>query len=167
MIFLTVGSELPFDRLVKAVDVWCEINNRSDVFGQIADIGLDGYVPCNFKWENFVSPDEYRSKFDEAELIIGHAGMGSIISALVMATPILIMPRRASFYETRNDHQVATAKNFSKRKGVFVADDETIVAPMLDKWNNSREQLNLEKAEGYAEEKLINTIRNFILNQND
>ena len=165
MIFLTVGSELPFDRLVRAVDLWCETNKRDDVFGQIADPGPNGYYPCNFKWEQFVSPNEYRTKYNEAELIIGHAGMGSIISALVKATPILIMPRRSKYHETRNDHQVSTAIKFSKHKGVFVADNEDSVGKRLNQWGDRRKTLTLDRAGPYAEVKLINTLREFILNK--
>ena len=36
MIFLTIGSHEPFDRLVRYVDEWCAERGRDDaVFGQI------------------------------------------------------------------------------------------------------------------------------------
>jgi len=162
MIFLTVGSELPFNRLVRAVDMWCAINNSGIVFGQIGDPGVDGYRPRHFDWQEFVSPDEYRCKYDEAELIVGHAGMGSIITALVKAKPILIMPRRAVFLETRNDHQVFTAQKFAAREGVLVAEDETMIGSMLDYWETMRGSMVMKSAGPYAEERLIKTIRDFI-----
>ena len=167
MIFLTVGSEIAFDRLVQAVDIWCEKNPKSNVFGQIADPGSKGYRPHNFPWKEFISPDEYSHKYNKAELIIGHAGMGSIISALVNATPILIMPRRVSFRETRNDHQVDTAKRFSQHKGIYVAEDESMISPMLDKWQTSHRNLTMESIGPYADKQLITTIREFILNSDD
>ena len=163
MIFLTVGSEITFDRLVNAVDIWCGNNDKEEVFGQIGDPGCDGYRPKNFDWVKFLSPDEYRKKYDNAELIIGHAGMGAIITALVKAKPILIMPRRVAFYETRSDHQLATAKKFSKRKGIFVAEDEIMVSPILDKWELLCGAMQLKCAGPYAEERLIATIKDFIL----
>jgi exopolysaccharide biosynthesis glucuronosyltransferase PssE len=162
MIFLTVGSEIRFDRLVLAVDDWCGTHNRSDVYGQVATLDKDGYVPSNFEWTEFLSPDEYRRKYDEAELIVGHAGMGSIITALMKAKPILIMPRLAINKETRNDHQVATAKWLSEREGVFIAENESTVGSMLDKWEELRETITLEPVGPYAEDRLIKTIRNFI-----
>ena len=85
MIFLTVGSELAFDRLVKAVDHWCGLHNFNEVFGQIADKGPNGYRPLNFEYTEFISPEEYCRRYEEAELIVGHAGMGSIITALAKA----------------------------------------------------------------------------------
>ncbi|MBV5338808.1 MAG: glucuronosyltransferase [Deltaproteobacteria bacterium] len=162
MIFLTVGSELPFDRLVRAVDAWCATNNNDIVFGQIGDPGADGYRPRHFEWQEFISPDEYRCKYDEADLIIGHAGMGSIITALVRAKPILIIPRRAVFLETRNDHQVFTAQKFAEREGILVAEDETMIRPMLDKWETMRDSIVMKSVGPYAEERLIETIRDFV-----
>ncbi len=163
MIFLTVGNELPFDRLVRAVDLWCGKKGRKNVFGQVADIGEEGYKPENFEWQEFVSPTEYQSKYDEAELVIGHAGMGTIITAMVKAKPILIMPRRAAFRETRNDHQMATVQQFVKYPGLLVAENELQVGTMLDKWEARHEQVVMKSIGPYAEGRLIKTIRDFII----
>lgn len=162
MIFLTVGSELPFDRLVRAVDDWCGNHPDADVFGQIGEPGEKEYRPRHFQWQAFITPDAYRQRYDAAELIIGHAGMGSIITALVKAKPILIMPRRAAFIETRNDHQVSTAKRFATREGVLVAEDDTQVGVMLDRWEEIRDTFTMQPAGPFAEDGLIRLIREFI-----
>jgi len=163
MIFLTVGNELPFTRLVKTIDQWCGNNKQHKVFGQIGPVGSDGYCPIHFEWEEFVSPKMYHQKCNEADLIIAHAGMGSIITALEMSKPIIILARLAAFFEHRNDHQVATANRFSERKGVSVAEDEHVLGEMLEKWDNMRDVIEIENVEPYAEERLIQTIRDFIL----
>lgn len=165
MIFLTVGSELHFDRLVKAVDQWGIINNRNDIIGQIADPGPYGYWPERIKWQKFISAEEYNRYFDEAELIIGHAGMGSIITAALKKKPIIIMPRRSVLRETRNDHQLATAERFLNRKGVFIANDEAAIAPLLEEWNTSLRHHQIETTSENAEESLLQEIRNFILDK--
>lgn len=164
MIFLTVGSELPFDRLVKAVDEWAKVNNRKDIIGQIADPGPIGYWPEQIQWHKFISAEEYGRCFDGAELIIGHAGMGSIITAALKKKPIIIMPRRAELKETRNDHQLSTIERFSTRKGVFVAEDETLIGPLLENWSTSLCYQQTEDIREFAEESLLQEIRNFILN---
>lgn len=35
MIFVTVGHQTPFDRLIRLVDRWAEENMRHDLFAQI------------------------------------------------------------------------------------------------------------------------------------
>lgn len=163
LILLTTGSELPFNRLVQAVDAWCGLENRSDVFGQLGDIGPDDYQPKNFTWTRFLTPAEYKERFDEADAIIAHAGMGSIISALMSAKPIVIMARRLSYMETRNDHQVATVERFSTRPGVFAALDEKEVPTAIQAMLSSTEHSIEQSASKFADEKLIETLRDFIL----
>lgn len=163
MIFLTVGSELPFDRLVKAVDEWAQINNRKDIIGQIADPGPIGYWPGHIQWSKFISAEEYSRCFDEAELIISHAGMGSIIEAMLRKKPIIILPRRSKLKETRNDHQLSTAERFFTRKGIMVAEDENAIGPLLGNRETSLCHQQMADIGEFAEESLLQAIRGFIL----
>lgn len=110
-IFVVVGTQEPFDRMVKAVDQWAEGNRSVHVFAQISNTE---YIPKWFESTDFISPDLFDIKFREADLIVSHAGMGTIISALQHSKPIIVMPRLARFHEHRNDHQLATAKSFGK-----------------------------------------------------
>ena len=162
MIFLTVGHEMPFDRLVHAVDEWCRDRNRSDVFGQIGDPGPKGYIPSHFEYKFFIEPDEYERRFRQADLIIAHAGTGSIITALTLPKPILIMPRHRALKETRNDHQIATADRFASRPGVKVAIDEMELGPALDRIVDNLIPVGEEIASPFAESRLLETIREFI-----
>lgn len=132
MIFLTIGSHEPFDRLVAACDAWCAAHPGIELFGQIAHVAADGYRPRHFPWVETMPPAEYQARFDAARLIIAHAGMGSIITALGIGKPLVILPRRGHLKETRNDHQYATAQRFRGRPGLFVADDETQLAGAID-----------------------------------
>ncbi len=163
MIFLTVGFELPFDRLVRAVDQWCVERRRRDVFGQIADPGTDGYKPFHFQWTAFLPPNRLKQRFLDADLIIAHAGMGSIITALSVGKPILIMPRRAALRETRNDHQFHTAKRFCNRAGVFVAEAEEEIGPELDRLSARRDLGGEKGIQAFAEPALIEAVRSVIL----
>ena len=56
MIFVTVGEQLPFDRLIKTVDEWAASQGREDVFAQI---GKASYIPKHIKWTKFVSPEKF------------------------------------------------------------------------------------------------------------
>jgi len=121
MIFVTVGAQMPFDRLVKTVDQWARSLGRDDVFAQI---GLTGYRPSHIQWTPFLAPPEFRQRCEAARAVVAHAGTGSIITALHLGKPIVIMPRRASLRETRSDHQVGTAERFLRFESVTVAWDE-------------------------------------------
>lgn len=132
MILLTVGSQLPFDRLARAMDQWCSVNPGREVVGQVGDVGPDSYQPACYRWKPFFPPSELQQLVEAAELIVAHAGMGSIITALTNAKPIVIMPRRASLGEHRNDHQLATVSRFAGRRGIFVAQDEYGLAQAME-----------------------------------
>ncbi len=128
VIFVTVGTQLPFDRLINAVDDWAGERRVSDV---IAQIGPSSLVPKNLTVKPFVAADEFQRFVKEASLIIAHAGMGSIITAMELGKPIIIMPRRASLGEHRNEHQLATAHQLGGR-GVHVAQERQDLWSLLD-----------------------------------
>lgn len=130
MIFVTVGTQLPFDRLVLAVDAWASMHPDVEV---VAQTGPAENLPQNIMHTPFLPPDQAEANFLKASLIVSHAGMGSILTALRYKKPILIMPRRADLNEHRNDHQVATAKRFCEKPGVTVAWHESEIAALLDR----------------------------------
>lgn len=129
MLFLTVGAQMPFDRLVRAVDAWAARGGNGGVFAQI---GRGGYRPAHLRYVEFLDPRAFRTAFAGATAIIAHAGMGTIINALELGKPILVMPRRGDLAETRNDHQLATAQRFRELGLVEVAQDERELADRLD-----------------------------------
>ncbi len=156
MIFVTVGAQMPFDRLVKTVDQWAGERGRNDVFAQI---GLTDYRPSNIQWTPFMSTEEFKRRYEAAKVVIAHAGTGSIITALQLGKPILIMPRRASLRETRNDHQVATSEQFQRFDSVAVAWDEKELVTRLEEIDSLRGRQTIEP---YASQELVGTIREFI-----
>jgi UDP-N-acetylglucosamine transferase subunit ALG13 len=129
VIFVTVGTQLAFDRLIGAVDVWAARNPSVRVFAQV---GPAATAPRHVESAAFLPPSRVQALMEEAELIVSHAGMGSVLGALALRKPIVIVPRRAALGEHRNDHQLATAHWLEGRVGVHVAWDEDAVPAMLD-----------------------------------
>lgn len=129
MIFVTVGAQMPFDRLIRAVDEWAGRNTQAYVYAQI---GETDYEPRHIRWDKFVTPDQLRTLVQSSDVVVAHAGMGTIITSLQAGRPILVMPRRGDLLETRNDHQVATAKQLQHLDLVSVAWDESELAARLD-----------------------------------
>jgi UDP-N-acetylglucosamine transferase subunit ALG13 len=156
MIFVTVGTDLPFDRMVRVIDSWARETKREDVFAQI---GEGGWEPEFIGFTRFLDPPEFRRRFNEASLIISHAGMGTILSALLQRKIILVMPKLASLGEQRNDHQTATARHMMNLANVEVAFDEAELRLRL----NRIDDLKPPKAIGEsASESLVGALRNFI-----
>ena len=156
MIFVTVGHQMPFDRLVKAVDEWAAANDRDDVFAQI---GATDYRPTHIKWAKTCSPDEFEQRMADAEFVIAHAGTGTILAALEHGTPIVVMPRRAALLETRNDHQVATAQRFLEMGRVAVGADEHELPGMLDHFGDIEAG---ERIDSCASPELIEALKAFV-----
>ncbi|MEO8065159.1 MAG: glycosyltransferase [Pseudomonadota bacterium] len=156
MIFVTVGTELPFDRLIDVVDEWAGRTERADVFAQIGD----SYKrPHNIRYKTFIEPAEFQRRFSSADVIVSHAGMGTILSALQFQKPIVVMPRRASLQEHRNEHQLATARRLAALGKITVALDEAELARTLDRLGELKAQ---ERIGAYASEGLITALREFI-----
>jgi UDP-N-acetylglucosamine transferase subunit ALG13 len=120
MIFVTTGTQIPFDRFIQAIDeIAVQINETI-----IVQAFKSKYQPKHVQTFNFLEPNEFKKFIDEARLIISHAGMGSILSALEHEKPIIIFPRLASWGEHRNDHQMATAMKMNELGYVYVAYDK-------------------------------------------
>lgn len=156
MIFVTVGTQLPFDRLIAAVDGWAAVTGARDVFAQI---GPGAYVPQHVEARDFIPPEECRRRMEQADAIVAHAGMGTIISALQLGKPIVVMPRRAALGEHRNDHQLATARRFRELDRVLVAEDAGELTACL---SQVAALSPAERISPYASPQLIDALSAFI-----
>ncbi|HOF42031.1 MAG TPA: glycosyltransferase, partial [Candidatus Hydrogenedentes bacterium] len=157
MIFVTVGAQMPFDRLIAALDHWAETSKRTDIFAQI---GESSFRPQHLRWTKFVNPDEFRELVETADVIVAHAGMGSVLTALELGKPIIVMPRRGALHETRNDHQVATARQLGNQGLATVAWDEY---ELLEKLDSQLEQVEAaDKIPRNASNGLCNALMEFI-----
>ena len=156
MIFVTVGTQLAFDRMVLTVDQWAQQQGRDDV---VAQIGFEAKRPSHIQWVEHMSPQECERHVSECELLVAHAGTGSIFSAMRHRKPIIIMPRRASLGEHRNEHQLATAKHFAAKAHVIVAWDEQELVDYLSHPEKVKVGTDFTP---YAEPSLTQAIRDFI-----
>lgn len=158
MIFVTVGTQLPFDRLLTAVDTWLE-GKGTKAFAQSGGGRADWR---HLESKSFLTPQEFDVHFEQAELIVAHAGMGSILSALATGKPLVIMPRRAAFGEHRNDHQMATARRFAAMSGVKVVFDENEIPLALDELVGAANVGDSAVISPYAPELFLERIRGLI-----
>ncbi len=161
MIFLTVGSQLPFDRLTAAVDGWAARNPGKKLFGQV---GTTDKPPVNFPSVATMSPGEYQRRFAEADLIVAHAGMGTIIAALEAGKPVLMLARLARLGESRNDNQVGTARHFRSFRLLEVVDSESEIPARIDHMLANLVGYQRASDEFGVADSLIDAIREFANN---
>lgn len=157
MIFVTIGSQEPFDRLIKAIDeIAVDLNHPI-----IAQVFRPGYKVRNIQTVEFISPIQYSDYINKADLIIAHAGMGTILSVLQVAKPLIVMPRLAKYHETRNNHQIATADEFAKLGYLRIANDgdelKNQIISALAEVKRPQQKIN-----GSASSGLITSIKDFI-----
>ena len=133
MIFLTLGTQLPFDRLVKAMDEVAP-GLQEAIFGQIGNARVK---PANFESVDFLAPREFKQHFDAARVIqqcsriVSHAGIGTILSGLKAEKPLVLMARRVAFGEHRNDHQLATVSQMKRIPGIHIAETRDDLQALL------------------------------------
>ena len=131
MIFVTVGTQFPFDRLVKAVDDAIEQELIQDEV--VAQVGLTDYQPRNFEAIASMTKEHFDAVLHSASAMISHAGMGSITMALDQKKPLLVLPRRKVYGEVVNDHQVDIARKFSQLGHLLMAEEACDLPQALER----------------------------------
>lgn len=128
MIFVTIGSMFPFDRLIRAMDAFAAGHPGSEL---LAQIGTGDYVPAHMPHVRKLDQADFARTVAGARLVVAHAGMGSVITASQYAKPIVMMPRLQHWGEHTTDHQIATANWLRGKPGVYIADEDADLAPRI------------------------------------
>ena len=137
MIFVTVGSVFPFDRLIETMDHWAREAGRGEEC--LAQIGKGAYKPQHMNWQETLDHAEFGAAIEASTVIVAHAGMGSVITAMQHGKPIVMLPRRFEAGEHTTDHQMATARWLEPKPGVYIAWDETeLPAKIAEAANSTR-----------------------------
>ena len=156
-VFATVGTQFPFDRLLRAVDAWAGLNPAVPVLAQTGSTTTRfAHMTC----AETLDQAQFAAAFAGARVIVSHAGMGTILSATELGKPILLMPRRALHGEHRNDHQLDTAAEMAALPNVTVVHDAGDVGAALTRLlaHPQTATLGLTEASG----QLIANLRAFI-----
>jgi UDP-N-acetylglucosamine transferase subunit ALG13 len=154
MIFATVGTQLPFDRLIAALDAWAAVHPQVAVYAQV---GCGNYLPSHMAWTRDMEPAAFRARMAACDTVVAHAGMGSIISGIELGKRVIVMPRRAALGEHRNEHQLATVARLSHLRGLEVVHDAAELEAALAYDPGRRES----SAPAGADPGLIAAIRGF------
>jgi UDP-N-acetylglucosamine transferase subunit ALG13 len=159
MIFVTVGNDFRnFNRLLTKID---EIAHHlpSEVLLQR---GYSDYQPKNIKYFDFVPMDRAIQYIQESELVVSHAGIGTIFLCKKYGIPLIIVPRRKMFGEHMNDHQLEVAAALERRedKNIHVVYEEDRLEEII--LNVLKEKTRYRPAENVGRKNLIKTIKEFL-----
>jgi beta-1,4-N-acetylglucosaminyltransferase len=159
MIFVTVGNDYRnFDRLLKQMDEIAPLI-PSEILIQR---GYSRYLPKNTKHFEFVSMNNAIEYIRRSQLVISHAGIGTIILCKQYGVPIIILPRRRRYGEHMNDHQLEITKVLEERgdKSIYVIYEEGQLEEKITEV--LRSQKTFAPTNNIGRANLIRTIREFI-----
>jgi len=159
MIFVTVGSMFPFNRMIRMMDSWAFQHQTQRVFAQI---GGGKCEPKYMRWERIIPPNEYKKVIEASEMIVAHAGTGSVFTASAFRKPIVLIPRRAAEKEHTTDHQLDTAKWLENKPGIFVAWSEADLAQAIEQAQHAAENLEASMPTS-APQSFVQRIRSVLL----
>jgi UDP-N-acetylglucosamine transferase subunit ALG13 len=117
MIFATVGStQIPFERLMRALDGFA----GDRLFVQHGPVA----APAGAAWSRaYMQFPEVLKCMRRADVVVCHAGAGSILCALRAGHRPVVAPRLKRFGETVDDHQVEFAAALAAEGSVVAVDD--------------------------------------------
>jgi beta-1,4-N-acetylglucosaminyltransferase len=115
MIFLTVGTTLPFDDLVRAVDNLVANGELMDKV--VCQIGRGTYEPHHCEYFRFAP--EIAVHIDKAAVVISHGGTGSVSDLLSRRKPFIAVANPAGV----DDHQAEFLARLSERVNILWTKD--------------------------------------------
>lgn len=124
--------------------------------------GYSKYVPQNTKYFDFVPANTAMEYIQKSELVISHAGMGTIILSKQYGIPIIIFPRRKIHKEHVNDHQMEIAQVLEERRDVnlhVVYEEGHLEEKIVEVLKYGRKPVPVENA---GKNNLVRVIREFI-----
>lgn len=149
MIFVTVGTQLPFDRLLEYFSEWQDnVGYTGKVVAQVGEGSQ--FRNSDIEIYSMLTSEEYYHWFCQADAIVSHAGMGSILSCLDYAKPGAFLARKHALSEHRNDHQVDTVKAFCEQYPSleFCTEKEPMLKAFDNLFINNDDNNNLDSYRG-------------------
>lgn len=115
MIFVTLGTQNErFDRLLWEVD---NINTNEKIIVQ----SKKSYPFSNphIQQVHLLTRKQFQQTVAKSDLIITHAGVGSILSAVKLGKKIIACPRLSKYKEHVNNHQLEITRYFTNKNYIL------------------------------------------------
>ena len=135
MIFVTVGTQdKEFKRLFCEIDRLIESKIITDEV--IAQIGHTKFVSDKMKIKKFFTQTELKEIIKNANFVITHGGVGTILECVKENKKVIAVPRLKKYKEHVNDHQIQIIQNFNERKLIVGIEKVEDLEDAINKINN-------------------------------
>ncbi|SFG51907.1 UDP-N-acetylglucosamine transferase subunit ALG13 [Priestia megaterium] len=158
MILVAVGTQnFSFNRLLKMVDELIEDKVITDnVLGQL---GYSTYQPIYYEGFDFKPEKEMTRLIECADIIVTHAGVGTITTALQLQKKIIVVPRLSQYGEHVDNHQLEIAQAYRQKEYIQLAQNKEELTYLLNNIN----KLNFQKYTP-ANSTILSSIQDYIAN---
>lgn len=113
MIFVTVGTHRdPMPRLIAALE-------DLPAGELVVQYGTSPQPAAAARTVAFMPFDDMFACFDAADVVVTHAGVGSVLTAMRVGHTPIVVPRRHSLGEHVDDHQAELTRALAERKAVL------------------------------------------------
>ena len=103
------------------MDRLCEIGVVKDEV--VAQIGVSEYEPRFMKWHRFLDKETFDNYIQSCDVLVTHAGEGSIMTGLLMKRKVVAVPRYEKLGEHVSDHQLEIARALEKQNNIINVED--------------------------------------------
>ena len=158
MILVLLGTQNnSFHRLLEEIDKLIEKKIINDEV--IVQAGHTKYESKNMKILNFIPKEELDKIQEDADLIITHGGVGSIISSIKLGKKVIAVPRLNKYKEHVNDHQKDIVSVFNEKGYIIGLNEVEELEEAIIKVKNF-----IPNKYEHNNEKILSIISNFIDN---
>jgi UDP-N-acetylglucosamine transferase subunit ALG13 len=155
VIFVTVGTnEAAFDRLLQAVE---SFSTDEEI---VVQHGSSAVVPANAaRTYDFLLFDDLVREMRASRVVITHAGIGSIMTALSCGRRPVVAARLVAHREAVDDHQLPVARRLEEAGLVTLVEDLTRLEEVVAR---AGEEVDVSLG---ADERLVSELREYVLAQ--
>jgi UDP-N-acetylglucosamine transferase subunit ALG13 len=107
MIFVTIGTAEPFDRLLRAVG---EVDTDEEI---VVQAGPSTARPEGPTYVDYLPYAELVEKVRNSRVVVSHAGVGTILTVLAQGKRPVVVARQKRYGEAIDDHQDELARRLA------------------------------------------------------
>jgi exopolysaccharide biosynthesis glucuronosyltransferase PssE len=127
VILVTVGTnEATFDRLLRTVE---GLAAQEEV---VVQHGPSAVRPRGATCREFMPFDELVATMRRARVVVTHAGVGSVMTALLAGKRPIVVPRLRRHGEAVDDHQLAWARRLEEGGLAVLVEEPALLGPAVE-----------------------------------